>query len=235
MIKIIIIEDNYELSLIMKQNIEKSGFECEIAENLNNIEEEIQKSCPDLILLDINLPYNDGYYLCRKLRKTYHTPIIIVSARNKEMEQVMGIELGADDYITKPFSFEILIAKIKAVLRRTNGTINEASNEFYTIGSLILNESNFKLTYKNKIIELTKNEFRLIKKLMQNKNKIVPREILIRDLWDSGYFVDDNNLSVNIARAKNKLEMLGLKEIIKTKRSVGYLLDSEIIEGEQNE
>ncbi|MFL0253263.1 response regulator transcription factor [Clostridium neuense] len=235
MTKITIVEDNYELSLIMKENLENMGFDCEIIKDFKNIENEIYQNCPNLILLDINLPYNDGYYLCRKLRKTSDIPIIIVSAKDKEMEQVMGIELGADDYITKPFSFEILAAKIKAVLRRVYGTEKETSNEFYTIGKLLLNENTFKLTYKDKFVELTKNEFRLLKKLMQNKNKIVTRETLIQDLWDSGAFVDDNNLSVNITRVKNKLGIIGLKEIIKTKRSVGYMLDSNVIEGEQDE
>lgn len=235
MTKITIVEDNYELSLIMKENLDNNGFNCEIVEDFRNIEDQIYKSCPNLILLDINLPYNDGYYLCRKLRKTSDIPIIIVSAKDKEMEQVMGIELGADDYITKPFSFQILTAKIRAVLRRVYGTKQETSNEFYTIGKLLLNESTFRLTYKDKFAELTKNEFKLIKKLMQNKNKIVAREILIQDLWDTGSFVDDNNLSVNITRVKSKLGILGLKEIIKTKRSVGYMLDSNVIEGEKDE
>lgn len=235
MTKITIIEDNYELSLIMKENLENMGFDCELIEDFKSIEDQICKSHPDLILLDINLPYNDGYYLCRKLRRTSDIPIIIVSAKDKEMEQVMGIELGADDYITKPFSFEILAAKIKAVLRRVYGTKKETTNEFYTIGKLILNESNFRLTYKDKFVELTKNEFRLLKKLMQSKNKIVTRETLIQDLWDTGSFVDDNNLSVNITRVKNKLGIIGLKEIIKTKRSVGYMLDSSVIEGERYE
>lgn len=235
MTKITIVEDNYELSLIMKEKLENMGFDCEIIEDFKNIEDGIYKSCPNLILLDINLPYNDGYYLCRKLRKTSDIPIIIVSAKDKEMEQVMEIELGADDYITKPFSFEILAAKIRAVLRRVYDTKKETSCEFYTVGKLLLNESTFRLTYKDKFVELTKNEFRLLKNLMQNKNKIVTREILIKDLWDTGSFVDDNNLSVNITRVKNKLGILGLKEIIKTKRSVGYMLNSNVIEGEQDE
>jgi len=198
------------------------------ADDFENLEEQFKKASPHLVILDINLPYFDGFYYCRSFRQVSRVPIIIISARNGASEQVMGIELGADDYITKPFDIEILHAKIKGVLRRCYGEYSDKGN--IKVKGMELFEDSFKLSYLNKSVELTKNEMKLIKKLMENSDKVVSREELLETLWDEACFADDNSLTVNVTRIKAKLSELGIQGIIKTKRGVGYLLDSSVLD-----
>lgn len=229
MYKVFLVEDDEKLQKHIKEYIEKYGYEVFTVKDFKNIENEFQGLNPDIILLDINLPYYDGFYLCRFFRKKSKIPIIIISARTDEMEKVMGIELGADDYITKPFSLQFLLAKIKACVRRTYGeyiTISETSND---INGLILDENNFKMIFSDREIELTKNEFKLIKEFYENRDKIITRERLLEILWDENVFVDDNTLTVNVTRVKNKLKEIGIENAIKTKRGVGYVFDSNAI------
>jgi len=162
--KIFLVEDDEKLNEHIKEYLEMYSYEVYTVKDFKNTEKEFESINPDLVLLDINLPYADGFYLCRVFRKKSNVPIIITSARIEEVEQIMGIELGADDYITKPFSLKMLLTKISAALRRINEFSNDKRN--LNINGLELNESNFKISYKNREIELSKNEFALLKKFV---------------------------------------------------------------------
>lgn len=225
MYKIFLVEDDEKLNEHIKEYLEMYNYEVYTVKDFKNTEKEFESINPDLVLLDINLPYADGFYLCRVFRKKSNVPIIITSARIEEVEQIMGIELGADDYITKPFSLKMLLTKISAALRR----INELSNDKrdLKINGLELKESNFRIKYKDREIELSKNEFALLKKFVENKDVILKRETLLELIWDDSDFVNDNTLTVNITRVKNKLKELGIEDVIKTKRGVGYVFAFE--------
>lgn len=227
MYTIMIIEDDYKLAEKIAEHLHKHGYDTAEVDDFHQVEKQVEGVRPDLILLDINLPYYDGFYLCRSIRNKSRIPIIIISARNAEVEQVMGMELGADDYLTKPFSMEVLLAKIKANLRRVYGMENKSDNTTLTLDELVLNEEDFSLKYRGKSVELSKNEFKLLKELMLNTGKIVTREKLLEKLWDDSSFVDDNTLTVNVSRVKNKLSQLGIQDLIKTKRGVGYILTNQ--------
>lgn len=229
MYKIFIVEDDEKLKEHIKEYLERYDYEVFTVNDYKEIEREFDDINPDLVLLDINLPYYDGFYFCRIFRKKSTVPIIIISARTAETEQIMGIELGADDYITKPFSLNLLLAKVKACLRRTYGEYLPDKSTSLNINGLMLEESNFKIIFNNKELELSKNEFKLLKKLIENKDEIVTREELLGILWDDSTFVDDNTLTVNVTRVKNKLKDIGISSIIKTKRGVGYILHSKLI------
>lgn len=225
MYKIFLVEDDEKLNEHIKEYLQMYDYEVYVVEDFKNTEKEFEFINPDLVLLDINLPYSDGFYLCRVFRKKSNVPIIITSARTAEIEQIMGIELGADDYITKPFSLKMLLTKISAALRRTNELSNDKKS--LKINGLELKESNFRINYKDREIELSKNEFALLKKLVENKDVILKRETLLELIWDDSEFVNDNTLTVNITRVKNKLKELGIEDVIKTKRGVGYVFAFE--------
>ncbi|MDP4143340.1 MAG: response regulator transcription factor [Bacillota bacterium] len=231
MYKLMLIEDDIKLRELTKEYIEKFGYDVFEIKEFHNIEEQFKELKPDIVLLDINLPYFDGFYLCRAIRKESNIPIIITSARSGDMDQVMAIELGADDYITKPFKFEILLAKIKAALRRAYGEYS-AKEDILKVNKLILDENSFKMSYGEKCVELSKNEYKLVKKFIENKDRFISREELFKELWDYSTFVDDNTLTVNVTRIKNKFLELGLRDIIKTKRGVGYIFNYAVIEVE---
>lgn len=222
--KIYIIEDDLKLSDITKAYLENNGYIVHQTESFINIMKEINEIKPNLIILDINLPYFDGYYICREIRGSSNIPIIITSARSGEMDQILAVDLGADDYITKPFKLDILNSKIKAILRRSYGEYAEIKTES-NINGLILDSHNYQIIYKEKSFELSKNELKLLKKFFDNAGEILSRAILFEELWDEGNFIDENTLTVNITRIRNILKELGLVEVIKTKRGVGYMLD----------
>ncbi|MCM3575721.1 response regulator transcription factor [Mesobacillus subterraneus] len=224
MYKVMLIEDDYQLCGLIKENLERYGYNVILPENFTNIEEEFLTINPDLVLLDINLPYYDGYYLCRSFRQKSTVPILMISARSQEMDQIMAIELGADDFITKPFTFEMLQSKVKATFRRVYGEYAVKDGKCVCVGSLCLDDKTMCLDYKGIKVELSKNVFKLLKKLMENENSFVSREELIEEVWDSVTFVDDNTLTVNVTRIKQILSELGLKNLIKSKRGVGYML-----------
>lgn len=232
--KLCIVEDDFKLCELVKGYLEDKGYEVYAVEDFINIEDEINREKPNLILLDINLPYFDGYYVCRDIRSKSNIPIIIISARSGEKDQVLAIDLGADDYVTKPFKLEILHSKIKAVLRRTYGEYASSNKESEKL-DLYLNEKDFTVNFKGKTIELSKNEFKLINKFLLNPGKVIKRGELFQELWDDETFVDENTLTVNITRTKNIFKELGIKDIIKTKRGVGYIFDDSVLkEGEEN-
>lgn len=223
--KIMLIEDDTALKDIIINLLNKYGYKGIGVENFRNVEEEIKEINPKLILLDINLPYFDGFYFIRAIRKKSKIPIIVISARNTAGDQVLGIELGADDYILKPFEPEILLTKVKAILRRTYGELSEGNIRSLSIEGLKLDEESFKASYKNNSVLLSRNEFKILKRLIEANGKVVKRELLFEDIWDDREFVDENTLTVNVTRVKSKLEELGLKNVIKTRRGLGYTLE----------
>lgn len=218
--KLLLIEDDARLIKYMKEYLEAYDYSVETIKDFNHAEEEINKAESDLILLDINLPKFDGFYFLKVIRKKLNIPVIIVSSRSEEGEQIRGIDLGADDYITKPFSMGILLAKINAVLRRTS---NQNEN-IMVIKNAKLLCSSMELNTDNKSISLSRNEYKLLKIFFTNYEKVVTREELLEELWDEDEFVDDNTLTVNITRLKKMLKENGIQFIIETKRGIGYVL-----------
>lgn len=219
--KILIIEDDEKLREELKIFLNKNGYEATTLTTFDNTIQEILKRKPDLILLDINLPNTDGEYICKEIRKQSNMPIIIVTSRDNELDELLSINNGADHYITKPFNIQILLAKIGSLLRRTS---MQEVNDKIDVKDFILNTSNSTIEKDGKIIELTKNEYKILKYLVQNRGKIVSREEIMECLWESESFIDDNTLTVNITRLRNKLEELELKELLETKRGQGYIL-----------
>lgn len=223
--KIMVIEDDESLRNSIIKVLNKYGYMGVHIEDFRNVQEEVESIHPDLILLDINLPYFDGFYFIRMIRRISKIPIIVVSARNTAGDQILGLELGADDYLLKPFEPEILVTKIKVILRRTYGELSSSSGDSLKIGGLTLDESGFKAVYNGKSVLLSKNEFKILKRLIEAKGKVVKRELLFEDIWDDKDFVDENTLTVNVTRTKSKLEELGLKNVIRTRRGLGYTLE----------
>lgn len=220
--KILIIEDDEKLRDELEIFLNKNGYEAEKLKKFDNTIEDILKLNPDLLLLDINLPNTDGEYICKEIRKQSDMPIIIVTSRDNELDELISINYGADHYITKPFNIQILLAKIGSLLRRTNilGEINEKIDA----KDFILNTAKSTIEKDGVSIELTKNEYKILKYFVQNREKIVSREEIMEHLWDDESFIDDNTLTVNITRLRNKLDEIGLKELVVTKRGQGYML-----------
>lgn len=225
--KILLIEDDFTLNKLIKDYIEKYDYAVSIIEDFTSIEDEFLSVKPDLILLDVNLPYSDGFQLCKSFRRHSNVPIIFISARSSYSEQIRALELGGDDYIVKPFDIELLLAKIQVAFRRVYGEYSGDKNEVAASNGLVLSKHNLQVSFNGKSLELSKKEFQLINKLVINENSIIPREELLEELWDETFFVDDHTLTVNVARVKNKLSLLGLKDAIQTKRGYGYLFVSE--------
>ena len=219
--KIIIVEDNKDLKNELIDFLSRYGYEAYGPDNFDNIMETLLKDNADLILLDINLPYYDGYYICREIRKVKNTPIIIVTSRNSDMDEIMSMNLGADDFVTKPYNTQVLLARIASLLRRTSGGKYQ---EVLEHKGLKLNVTAGVMEFNNSTIDLTKNEIKILSCLMKNKEVIVSRDELMDYLWNSDMFVDENTLSVNIARLRKKLDSLGFKDAIETKRGIGYIL-----------
>ena len=202
--------------------LNKNGYKAETLKKFNNTIRDILDIQPDLVLLDVNLPFADGEYICREIRRQSTMPIIIITSRDNELDELLCLNYGADHYVTKPFNIQILLAKIGSLLRRTN--MLEENSEKIDAEDFILNMSKSTIEKGEKIIELTKNEYKIIKYLLKNRGKIVSRDEIMRYLWDDESFIDDNTLTVNITRLRNKLEELNLKELLVTKRGQGYIL-----------
>lgn len=227
MYRIMIVEDDDKIASILKEYIEKYGYQVVRNENFSDIKNEFITNQPDLILLDINLPQFDGFYWCRQIRTVSNVPIIYLSARVGEMDQVMAIENGGDDYITKPFSLDVVMAKIKSALRRTYGeySVQNETGETLNVSGLYLDQAKNTVQWDGETVFLTHKEFRLLHCLAGKKEQIVPREELLEVLWDDMHFVDDNTLTVNVTRVRKKLEELGVKNAIETVRGQGYRLN----------
>lgn len=223
MFKIMIVEDDEKMREIILQNIVKWGFEGYCAQDFNKVFEEFTKYSPHLVLMDINLTSFDGFYWCGKIREVSKVPIIFISSRNTNMDIIMAVNMGGDDFIQKPFSLEVLMAKINALLRRTYNYTNAFSNMLEHDG-VVLNLKDSTVLFKDKKMDLTKNEFKILYTLMRDTGAIVSRDNIMRALWEDESFVDDNTLTVNINRLRKKLEDLGLVDYIQTKKGQGYVI-----------
>ncbi|TQZ27573.1 response regulator transcription factor [Clostridioides difficile] len=223
MFKIMVVEDDVSLKNIIAKCLTKWGRDVHQIENLENIIEEFKNYNPELVLLDINLPFYDGFHWCNEIRKISKVPIIFISSRNSNMDVIMGVNLGADDYIQKPFSVDVLVAKVNALLRRTYNFVDNNSNQIIHNG-VTLDLSTATINYEDNTIELTKNEIKILHELMKYKGQIVSRNKLMKKLWDNDWFVDDNTLTVNVNRIRSKLNEIGLEDFIETKRGLGYII-----------
>lgn len=220
--KIFIVEDDATIREELTTFLQRYGYEIEVAVDFANVAAAIQEAQPQLVLLDVNLPVFDGYYICREVRRTSDVPIIIVTSRNSDMDELMSMNLGADDFITKPYNTEILLARISAILKRSYGKAEVASRLEYK--GLQLSLANGSVRYSDKSLELTKNELKILAQLMKSQGNIISREELMEVLWQSELFIDDNTLSVNVTRLRKKLEDLGMKDMIETRRGLGYIM-----------
>lgn len=219
--KILIIEDDEAIRNELKTFLCRYNYDTLVVEKFENIIEEIKKENADLILLDINLPIFDGFYICREIRKNSNVPIIIVTSRDSDIDELMSMNLGADDFITKPYNTQILLARINSVLKRV---YSKEVQESMVYKDLVLNLSNGTISYKDNTLNLTKNEIKILSYLIKNKGKIISRENLMEYLWNDDFFVDDNTLSVNITRLRKKIESIRLKNPIETRRGLGYIM-----------
>ena len=219
--KILIIEDDEKIRSELETFLNKNGYETKTIVNFENTIEDALNEKADLILLDINLPYADGEYICKEIRKNSDVPIIMVTSRDSEIDELISLNYGADQYVTKPYNIQILLAKIAGLLKRnqSNNTNNKIELEKF-----ILNTSSRYVENGDKKIELTKNEYNIIYYLSLRKGKLVSRDEIMDYLWESESFIDDNTLSVNIKRIRDKLEEIGAKDSIETRRGQGYIL-----------
>ena len=220
--KILIVEDDKKLRKELETFLSKNGFDVKGLEKFDNTIEDILKEKADLVLLDINLPYVDGEFVCKEIRKVSNVPIIMVTSRDNEIDELMSLNNGADQYVTKPYNIQILLAKINGLLRRNQ---NSGRNlEKIDCDGFVLNIAERAIEKNNKKIELTKNEYNILYYLSTHKGKVVSRDEIMDYLWESEEFIDDNTLSVNIKRLRNKLEELGFVDRIETRRGQGYIL-----------
>lgn len=222
--KVFLVEDDLALSSIMFDRLTKYNYSVQKVTDFKNVEQQFEESKADIVLMDINLPYLDGFYFVRFIRRISNVPIIIISARNNSSEQIMGMEFGADDYIIKPFDMEVLLAKMGALIRRID-ILKNSFNAIIKVGSIELDTEKLSLKRGSNHTILSKNEYKLIKKLMEKPGSIINREVLFEELWDDVAFVEENTLSVNVTRLKSKLEGLGFPNAIKVRRGSGYYLD----------
>lgn len=222
MYRILLVEDDYALAREMKKTVEAQGYEVRAVTDFSNVMGEFNDFGPELVLMDIMLPYKDGYYRTSEIRQVSKVPIIFISSASDSMNIVMAINMGGDDFIAKPVSPPVLLAKIGAVLRRAYELNPGARTEKFCGAVLNLNDAS--ITCGEKRAELTKNEFRVLQALLENRGKIVSRETLMLRLWNEDCFVEENTLTVNIARLRKKLEEIGLSGVIVTKPGSGYIL-----------
>ncbi|MFR7592681.1 MAG: response regulator transcription factor [Longibaculum sp.] len=220
--KIMIVEDDEVISSTLKRHLEKWNYEVNVIEDFENVMNEFLAYQPTLVLLDIALPFYNGYHWCQEMRKVSEIPIIFISSTNENMNIVMAMNMGADDFINKPFDLNVITAKIQAMIRRTYSF----SKQFHilTYKELILNLLEATVSYRDQVIELTKNELKIMQMLFEKAETYVSRDELMIELWQSDQFVDDNTLSVNMNRLRKKLDDFGLDSLIQTKKGIGYKL-----------
>jgi len=223
MYKIYIVEDDKGIADGITTCLVSWGMEGKTVSDFMKVMEEVKEYEPHLIIMDITLPYMGGYHWCQEIRKTSSVPIIFISSATDNMNIVMAINMGADDFIAKPFDQSVLIAKVNALLRRTYDFSQSTST--LEVKGAVLNTNNNKLSYNGNEVDLARNEYKILLTLIQNKNKVVSREKLMEALWETDSYVDENTLTVNVGRLRKTLEGIGLKDLIKTKFGVGYILE----------
>lgn len=222
MYKIMIVEDDSVIANQMSKFLYTWDYHVEIATDLRNVMNDFSNIRPDLVFMDITLPYKNGYYWCEEIRKVSKVPIIFISSASDNMNIVMTMNAGADDYIAKPFDLQVLVAKLQALLRRTYDFANQMN--FLEYEGVRLNIGNNVVIYEDKSVELTKNEGKILKILLERKGEIVERDTLMEYLWQTDCYVDDNTLSVNVNRLRKTLEEIGICDFIKTKKGIGYII-----------
>lgn len=220
MYKLLLIEDDTTITEVLERQLSKWGYSVSVVEDFGRVLEQFQKEQPDLVLMDITLPYFNGFYWCQEIRKTSSVPIIFISSADSDLNLIMAINQGADDFVAKPFSVEVLLAKIQAVLRRSYDIKSE--NRILRAGKGQFNLDNGVVSGEKGQLELSGNEYKIFKILMEQAGKTVERSEIIDRLWQSEQFIDDNTLTVNIARLRKKLEEIGLADYIVTKKGIGY-------------
>jgi two-component system, OmpR family, response regulator YxdJ len=223
--KVMIVEDDLKIADFLQNFITKYGYDVVQARDFTNLMEAFREETPDLVLLDINLPSYDGYYWCRQIRKESICPVIFISARTGEMDQVMALDNGGDDFITKPFHPDIVMAKIRSQLRRAYGEYASKHEERILVREgLQLYPERLELRYGKNVVTLTKKETDIMESLMDRFPRVAGREDLLSKLWDDQAYVDENTLNVNVTRVRKKLQELGIEDAVETVRGAGYRL-----------
>lgn len=217
--KIYIVEDEEAIRMELITLLEKYGYSCESCSVFKNITGQILAVEPELILLDINLPFQDGFTVCREVRKSSDVPIIVLTSRNTDFDELMSLNIGADDFIAKPYNAQVLIARIQKVIKRTYEVQN---NSILIHKGLTINLLKATMCCGESEVELTKNELGILRLLVMNKGNVIPREEIINELWQSEEFIDENTLNVNMVRLRKKLTEIGLPRYLETKRGLGY-------------
>lgn len=223
MYRILIVEDDDTIAKTVREHLIKWDYEVRCIEDFKRVDEEFRQFQPELVLMDILLPFYNGFHWCTQIRKNSNVPIIFVSSANDNMNIVMAMNMGGDDFIEKPFDLNVLTAKIQALLRRTYA-FAEQQNQLEHKG-VLLNLNDATVSYEGEKLDLTKNEFKILQLLMENAGRIVRRDRIMERLWESDEFIDDNTLTVNITRLRKKLENIGVYDYITTKKGIGYLVE----------
>ena len=223
MYRILIVEDDMTIAKVLAAHLEKWGYETRCAENFKNIMNDFLDFEPQLLMLDIGLPFFNGFHWCQEIRKVSQVPIMFLSSLDDNMNIVMAMNMGGDEFIEKPFDLNVVTAKVQALLRRTYAF--QGSSNLLEHDGIMLNLGDATVLYQGQEVELTKNEFRILQILFERAGKIVSRDEIIERLWDSDEFIDDNTLTVNVARLRKKLESVGRKDMIRTKKGIGYMVE----------
>lgn len=222
MYKILIVEDDMTIAKTLANHLEKWSYTVQYVTDFEDVMKVFTTFDPQLVLMDIMLPFYNGYHWCTEIRKVSKVPVIFLSSMSDNMNIVMAINMGGDEFIEKPFDLNVITAKIQALLRRTyafQGTVNVMEHK-----GVMLNLNDATMTYKNQKLSLTKNDYKILQILLENAGKIVAREEIMTRLWESDEFIDDNTLTVNVTRLRKKLEEIGLEDYILTKKGIGYYI-----------
>ncbi|MDU4868472.1 response regulator transcription factor [Lancefieldella parvula] len=223
MTKILVVEDDHQIQQELVLLLQRNGLEAQALTSFESVPQQIIAAHPDLVLLDLNLPGIDGQQICREVRQLSNVPIIVVTSRNTDLDELMVLSLGADDFIAKPYNTQILLMHITSVLRRSNSDVTTGTKLSHA--GVTLDSSSCKVSANQKSVELTKNELRILSLLMQNAGTVVSRQRIQEELWQSDEFVDDNTLTVNISHLRNTLASIGVEDFVMTRRGLGYVIE----------
>ena len=223
MTKILVVEDDHQIQQELVLLLQRNGFEAQALTSFESVPQQIIAAHPDLVLLDLNLPGIDGQQICREVRQLSNVPIIVVTSRNTDLDELMVLSLGADDFIAKPYNTQILLMHITSVLGRANSDVTTGTKLSHA--GVTRDSSSCKVSANQKSVELTKNELRILSLLMQNAGTVVSRQRIQEELWQSDEFVDDNTLTVNISHLRNTLASIGVEDFVMTRRGLGYVIE----------
>ena len=220
--RIMLVEDDTTITHVLKRQLERWGYEVFDTVDFEHVMEAFAGWKPDLVLMDLTLPFFNGYYWCTEIRKISRVPVLFLSSASDDMNLIMAINMGADDFIAKPFKFEVVLAKIQAIIRRTY----DFGRDLNTLNcrGVTLNLGDGVVSFGEEKLELSRNEYKILEILMKKKGNVVPREDLIQALWDTEEFIDENTLTVNVARLRQRLKQIGVEDLISTRKGVGYLI-----------